>query len=288
MSKRVFVGLTVVLAMFAALSCSKQNQVKGVELNVEFSESPLSDNLFVDMTYEWKTGSDFMKMDKDYNVFVHFWHKDNMLFQDDHLPSISTSQWVPGQAVRYTRRVYIPAFIDEFDPQFSGAENMKMSIGFYSPLDRSGKSKAEVHKATLKVFPPPPGTPEVIYESGWYDLEINPETILKQWRWTAKEARCVVDNPRRDATLVIRGGLNLDLLKEQKVIIKVNDQVLDEFSPADGFFDKFYTVPREMMGDKDEFYLVIATDKSFVPAQALPNSKDERELAIQISFLYFR
>ncbi|OGD10299.1 MAG: hypothetical protein A2Y86_03870 [Candidatus Aminicenantes bacterium RBG_13_62_12] len=288
MKRHVMIGLTMVAVMLAALSCSKQNQVKGIELKVTFSETPLSDNLFVDMIYEWKTGSDFLPMDKDYNVFVHFWHKDNMLFQDDHLPVVPTSQWGPGQVTSYTRRIYIPTFIDEFDPQFSGVENMKMSIGFYSPLDRSGKSKAEVHKATIKVFPPPPGTPEIIYESGWYDLEINPEAILKQWRWTAREARCVIDNPRRDAMFVVRGGQNLDLLKEQKIIIKINDQVLEEFSPKDGIFEKSYTVPQSMMGDKDEFYLVIATDKTFIPALSLPNSKDERELGLQISFLYFR
>lgn len=288
MRNRIGIGLTVVLAALMALSCGKQSQVKGIELKVEFSESPLSDNLFTDMTYEWRTGSDFVKMEKDYNIYVHFWHKDNMLFQDDHLPVAPTSQWEPGQVVTYTRRVYIPAFIDEFDPQFSGFENMKLSVGYYSPLDRTGKSKAEVLKSVIKVFPPPPGTPEIIYESGWYDLEINPEAVLKQWRWTAKEARCVVDNPRRDAMLVVRGGMNLDLLKEQKVIVKINDQILDEFSSEDGFFEKFYTVPKDIMGDKDEFYLIIATDKTFIPARDIPNSKDERELGLQVSFLYFR
>jgi hypothetical protein len=227
-------------------------------------------------------------MNKDYNVFVHFWHKDNMLFQDDHLLDIPTSQWQPGKSYAYTRRIYIPTFIDEFDPQFSGAEQLKLSVGFYSPLDRTGKSKSEILKDVIKVVPPPPGTPEIIYESGWYDLEINPEAFLKQWRWTAKEARCVVDNPHRDALLVIRGGLNKDLLTDQKVILKINDQVLDEFIPPDSTFEKFYNVKKEMLGAKDEFYLLVATDQSFVPSKKIPGSKDERELGLQVSFLYFR
>jgi hypothetical protein len=288
MKKRIFIGLTVALLVFFALSCQKKNQVQGVELTVKFSAEPLSDNLFTDMSYEWKTGAGFQKMSKDYNIFVHFWHKDNMLFQDDHLPQIPTSQWQAGKSYTYTRRIYIPTFIDEFDPQFSGAEQLKLSIGFYSPLDRTGKSKSEILKDVVKVVPPPPGTPEIIYESGWYDLEINPEAFLKQWRWTAKEARCVVDNPHRDALLVIRGGVNKDLLKDQKVIIKINDQVLDEFIPPESTFEKFYNVKKDMLGTRDEFYLVVATDQSFVPAKMIPGSKDERELGLQVSFLYFR
>ncbi|MBM3297626.1 MAG: hypothetical protein FJY83_08505 [Candidatus Aminicenantes bacterium] len=288
MNKRIVAAVALAAVLLISLSCSRPNQVQGLELKVKFSESPLSDNLFVDMTYEWQTGADMTKMDKDHNVYVHFWHKDNMLFQDDHLPAVPTSQWAPGQVHTYTRRIYIPAFIDEFDPRFTGSEDMRLSVGFYSPLDRTGKTKAEVLKTAIKVFPPPPGTPEIIYESGWYDLEINPETILKQWRWTTKEARCVVDNPRREAMLVVRGGMNLDLLREQKAIIKINDRVLDEFSTPDGIFEKFYTVPKEIMGDRDEFYLIITTDKTFVPSRDVPPSKDERELGLQISFLYFR
>ena len=56
----------------------------------------------------------------------------------------------------------------------------------------------------VKVLPPPLDTPEIIYEEGWYDLEINPDSFLKQWRWTASEARCIVDNPHRNALLVIK------------------------------------------------------------------------------------
>jgi hypothetical protein len=33
---------------------------------------------------------------------------------------------------------------------------------------------------------------------------------------------------------------------------------------------------------------VIATDKTFVPARINPKAQDQRELGMQISFLYFR
>jgi hypothetical protein len=43
-----------------------------------------------------------------------------------------------------------------------------------------------------------------------------------------------------------------------------------------------------MLGDKDEFYLTVSADKTFAPAKVIPNSKDERELGIQVSLIYFR
>lgn len=279
----VLAGLT----MFS-LNCSRKASAKGVQLEVSFSAKPLSDNLITDMTYRWKTTSDFKKIDRDYYVFVHFWNKTNMLFQDDHIPAVPLNQWEPNKEYTYTRRVYIPSFIDEFDPQFKGQETLKLVVGIYSPFDRTGKSKAEVMNEQLAIMPPPPDTPEIIYESGWFDQESSATSTLKQWRWTGKEARCIVDNPHRDALLVIRGGVNTDAIKDQKIILKINDQVLDEFAAPDGLFDKSYNIKKDMLGTKDEFKLLIGTDKPFVPAKLFPGSKDKRELGVMVSFLYFR
>jgi len=143
----------------------------------------------------------------------------------------------------------------------------------------------EVLSKKLKVVPSPPDTPEIIYEDGWHNQEINPQAFLKQWRWTAKEARCLIDNPHRDALLVIKGGINPQALKEQKVIFKINNLILDEFIPKEDHFEKSYNIKKEMLGENDEFYLTIATDKTFIPAKVL---KDTRELGVQISFIYFR
>lgn len=286
--KRWFSIIMVIMLVILLGSCQKKMQVKGLELNVSFSEKTLTDNLLTDMQYRWKTTQDFVRFDRDLNVFVHFWHKNNLLFQDDHMPPVPTSNWEPGKEYTYVRRIYIPKFIDEFDPEFKGEETLKLVVGLYSPFDRTGKSKSEVLVKNLKVLPPPPDTPEIIYENGWYDLEIDPNAFLKQWRWTAKEAVCVIDNPHRDATLVIRGGVNLEAVPGQKVIFKINETVLDEFVPQESFFEKTYKITKDMLGEKDEFRLIITTDKTFIPAKTLPGSKDERELGVQISFIYFR
>jgi len=288
MMRKILIVLFVAAISLAIMNCQKKAQVQGVSLEVSFSEETLSDNLITKMHYKWKTDSEFAGISKDLNVFVHFWHKENMLFQDDHLPEVSTSNWESGTGYSYTRSIYIPSFIDEFDPQFKGTEELKLVIGFYSPYDRTGKSKRDILIKKLKISLPPLDTPEIIYEDGWYDEEINPESFLKRWRWIAQEARCIIDNPHRDALLVIKGGVNLEALDDQKVIFKINDLILDEFIPEESSFEKSYPIKKEMLGDEDEFYLVIGTNKVFVPKKVYPGSKDERILGIQVSFIYFR
>ena len=281
----------VMLVLFIAViffQCTKKKQVQGITLDVTFSEEELSDDLIADIQYTWKTDSSFVKIEQEMQVYVHFWHKNNLLLQDDHIPEVPISEWDADQEYVYSRRVYIPEFIDEFDPEFKGEETLRLSVGISSPYDRTDETQQEIFEKKLKVLPPPLDTPEKIFENGWYDLEINPDAFLGQWRWTAKEARCIIDNPKRDALLVIKGGVNLDALEDQKVIIKINDRILDEFIPDESYFEKSYNIKKEMVGEGEQFFLTIATDKVFVPADMIPNSKDNRELGLQISFVYFR
>jgi hypothetical protein len=288
MKRKILIGGLILAVGLIAVGCKKKAQVEGVALAVTFSEPTLSDNLITDVEYKWTTTDKFVKLDSDYNVFVHFWHNSNMILQDDYAPEVPTSKWEKGKVYSAKRRIYIPSFIDEFDPQFKGEETLRLSVGLYNPYDRTGQSEREVVSEKLKVVPPPLGTPEVVYESGWYDLEVNPASVLKQWRWTAKEARCVIDNPKKDALMVIKGGLIFSAVKDQKIALNINDQVLDEFVAAQELFEKSYNIKKEMLGDKNEFNLTISVDKAWIPAKVIPNSKDERELGVQISFIYFR
>lgn len=288
MKRTLYAGIAVLAACLAVAGCQKKATVKGVSLEVAFAEKNLSDNLITDVVYTWKTGKDFEKFDRDFHVFVHFWHNDNMILQDDYVPAPPTSTWEKDKTYTITRRIYIPKFIDEFDPQFKGDETLRLSVGLVNPFDRSGDAAREVTTQKLKVTPPPIGTPEVILESGWYDEEVDQNNPLRKWRWTSREAKCVIDNPRRDALLVVKGAANITDVKDQKIIFKINGQPFDEFIPNESLFEKSYPIQKEMLGDKDEFILSIAVNEPFVPAKIRPGSKDERELGLQISFIYFR
>lgn len=255
---------------------------------MSFSEATLSDRLITDVQYKWKTTRDFLKIGQDLRVFVHFWHKSNLLFYDNHTPEVPTSQWDAGKEYTYSRRIYIPAFIDELDPEFRGEETLKLSIGFSIPYERGKGSLRKIFERKLKVLSPPPDTPKIIYDDGWYDLEVDPRSFLKRWRWTSRKARCIIDNPHRDALMVLKGGVNQEALDDQKIIFKINDLIIDEFIPEESHFEKSYRIEKEKLGGSHEFYLIISTDKTFIPAQVILRSRDKRELGIQISFIYFR
>ena len=284
--KIAVVLLLLVTAFF--LFCRKSSEVKGAELELNFSESPLSDRLVVDVQYRWKTKNNFAGIDQKCHIFVHFWHRNNLILHDNHVPEIPVPQWEPDKEYVYSRRIYIPSFIDASDPEFKGEETIKLSIGFAFPPGSQAKLLWKVYERKIKFMPPPPDTPEIIYENGWYDFEINPEDFLKKWRWTGKEARCLIDNPHRDALLILRGGIHFKADYGQKVIFRLNDMVLDEFIPEKRYFEKSYDVKKGMLGKGSKFHLVISVDKTFIPAQAIPGSKDERELGMKISFIYFR
>jgi len=261
--------LIFVLVIAVVIVCCRQDSpVRGIEVEVSFSDTPLTDRLYTDIQYTWRMKRNFKKIDQNL------------------VASVST--WEPGQEYSYTRRIYIPLFIDALDPEFKGTETLKLSIGLSFPEDKAGKPLKKVYEKKLKVYPLPVDTPEIVYEAGWFDFEIDPESYLKRWRWTAKEARCVVDNPRRDALLVIKGGVEKDILKDQKVIFSINDHILEEFIPGKDDFEKFYRIDKEMLGEKEQFSLIISTDKTFIPARINPDTKDERELGVMVSFIYFR
>ncbi len=275
-------------ASVLVFGCRESSPVRGIELSVSFSETPLTDRLYTDIQYKWTFKDSFEKIEQNCAVFVHFWHRSNLIFHDNHRPEIPVSQWEPGQEYTYERRIYIPPFIDVLDPEFKAPDTLKLSIGLSFPQNESGKPLKKIYEEQLKVFPPPPDTPVIIYKDGWSDFEIDPESYLKRWRWTAKKARCLIDNPRREALLVIRGGVMKQGVQNQKVVIKINDLFLDEFIPRRSHFEKFYRIDKEMLGEDNQFTLVIATDKTIIPARVIPGSEDERELGIMVSFLYFR
>jgi len=132
----------------------------------------------------------------------------------------------------------------------------------------------------------PGGEKEIAFESGWHAMEADANAPLKKWRWTSGEARCIIQNPRRDALLVIKGGSNKDVIPSQKITLKINNMTLDEFIPEGRIFEKSYNVRADMLGQNNEFYLTIAVNQTFIPARVFVANRDQRELGVQVSYIY--
>lgn len=279
------------LILIILTSCGKKSDNKGIELNVKLMPEKVTDFLFLKMNYNFNLSDEFKGLDKNYRIFVHFWRAKNkeMLLQDDHLPIKSTTEWKTGKKYNYSREIFIPKFLDEFDIDFEGYEEIKLTVGLYDPKKQD--EKIALFKKTLNIQSVSLNAPEIIYDEGWWQ----PETNLKiknpderNWRWTSKKSVCIVENPKKECVLIIRGAIRKSMFKDQKVIIKINDQVLDEFVPETDIFSKKYITSPKQTGNQDEFNLIIETDKTFIPSKLNPKNKDNRELGIQIFFLYFR
>lgn len=289
MNFKIFTISLAVLLLFA--SCGKQSDTKGIKLTVEIQPETITDELYVKMNYEYKLTDQFPGFDKEHVVFVHLWrtkHKE-MLMGDDHTPDKKVTDWEKGDVIKYSRVIFIPKFLDEFDIDFEGYEEIELTIGLYIPEVK--KSKKILFQKVLNIQAASLNAPEVVYDEGWWQVETDlkikkPEE--RTWRWTTKKAVCIIENPKKESLLILYGRVDKIQYQDQKVFFKLNEKILDEFIPEKDAFSKRYIVTPEMMGNEDEFTLTIETDKVFIPSEVISGSKDTRELGIRIYRLYFR
>lgn len=284
--------IVVILSiMLLTAFCSKKIDRKGIDLKLKLSPETITDSLYLKMDYEFKTGKNFKKFGSDYSIFVHFWRVNSkeMLLQDDHMPLKKTTEWVANDSIKYSRLLFIPQFLNEFDVDFEGYEELRLTVGLYNP--KIQEKSIVLFEKKINVQPASINAPEIVYDEGWNEIETNvnaKDQFDKSWRWTTAKSVCIIENPKKECTLIIKGGVNKTVFQDQKLIFKINDTLLDEFIPDEANFSREYTVTPQMMATGDEFSLKIETDKVFVPANVFPNSKDNRELGAQIFFIYFR
>jgi hypothetical protein len=286
--KTLFALLPIILL---ASFCGKKIDRQGVQLAMALAPETVTDSLFFKMDYEFKTAADFKKLGADYAVFVHLWRVNSkeMLLQDDHQPLKNTSTWTAGESIRYSRVVFIPQFLNEFDVDFEGYEELKLTVGLYNPKAQAKPIILFEKKITIQ--PASINAPEIVYDEGWNEIETDvnaKDSFAKSWRWTTAKAVCIIENPKKECTLIVKGGVNKTVFQDQKLAFKVNGALLDEFIPENSGFSREYTVTPQMMGDADEFSLRFECDKVFSPDKVFPNSKDNRELGMQVFFIYFR
>ncbi len=286
--ENLLIAVFFLIIIFGCQGCGKEDSIQGLKLQVSFLDGMLFDDFLAEVQFTWTVEEKFFPMGQKARVFVLMWHGKNLLAQDYHVPEVHPSEWEPGGVYSYSRRLYIPEFIDRSDPDYKGDESLKFSVGIYAPYEESGNTKREIYQEKIVISPSPPDIPEIIYGDGWYEVEVDPSDSLKLWRWTEKEAKCIIDNPRRDAFLYMIGGVCPATLGEQQIVLSINGSVLDEFAPLKNPFERSYKVEKDWFGEGKSFEFVISVDKVCDLDRISPGSEDYRELGIRISFLYFR
>lgn len=233
----------------------------------------------LEITYKFEVAQN-ATFDGDYLVFVHVIEPDGeRLWQDDHRPSVPTSQWKPGQTIEYTRRIFVPNY------PYIGEANIR--IGLYHPgsgkrmsLDAPEVGFNEYVVGKLNILPQSENI-FVIFDvnRGWHPAEVDPTDPLKEWQWTGKSATISFANPKRDATFYLSWDARTDLFNPpQQVTVKVGEETIGTFA-ADSVDQTLSTFPIKaaQFGTADMGQITIEVDRTFSGS-----GNDTRELGIRV------
>ena len=133
--------------------------------------------------------------------------------------------------------MFIPQFLNEFDVDFEGYEEMKLTVGLYNP--KAQEKPIILFEKKINIQPASINAPEIVYDEGWNEIETNvnaKDPFGKSWRWTTAKSVCIIENPKKECTLIIKGGVNKTVFQDQKLTFRINDAILDEFIPDGGDF----------------------------------------------------
>jgi hypothetical protein len=249
-------------------------------VKLSHDKAPLGSPL--DITYRFEVAAD-AHFDQDYVAFVHVLDADNeLMWNDDHVPPIPSSQWKPGQVIEYTRTIFVPIY-----PYVGEAT---IQLGLYStatqkriPLagEDSGQRGYKVARLTLQ-----PQTENIFasFESGWNTPEVADRNAMIQWQWTKKDATMKFRNPKKDGVfyLEVEGPENV-FPDPQQVSVTLGKETLAAFAlQARQRILKKIPMTAAQLGTADVAELHIVVDKTFTPSARDPKSPDTRELGIRV------
>jgi hypothetical protein len=272
-----------VCAAFAAAGCHRRAPagppVATPSLSIDRSSVALGSP--VELHYHFTVASD-AHFTEDYLVMVHFVNPDgDLMWTDDHMPPIPTTQWKPGQSIDYTRTIFMPVY------PYVGPATVQM--GLYSSksqqrLTLSGDDMGQrAYKvASVTILPQTANVP-LSFLDGWNTPEKS--GLLTLWRWTQKDATIVFPNPKHDATFYLDLDNPSDAFADpQQVTVRLGDRTIAQFSlPSRKRELHKITITAAQFGNAPTGTLYVDVDKTFVPAQ-IPSlhSPDARELGVRV------
>lgn len=290
LGSRVAVAAVILALGAAASGCSgrKEHEPPVATPTVTLSKTRVALGSPIEVTYRFTVAPDAPKFTEDYTAFVHFVDSnEELMWTDDHQPSIPTSKWLPGQTVETRRSIFVPIY-----PYVGDAA---VHVGLYSrgsnrrlPLGGDDRGMRSYKVATLELLPQSENV-FLIYKDGWHQAEVSSDNAAVEWQWTKGRAVVSFRNPRRDATLYLEGDGRPDLFAvPQQVSVSVGGQLVDSFamSNRDPVLKKM-AISAAQFGTGDMVDLEIAVDQTFVPASTPAiGGNDVRELGIRVYHLF--
>ena len=240
----------------------------------------------IDITYKFVVAND-AKFTEDLRAMVHVVDADEeLIFAFDHNPPIPTTQWKPGQTVEYTKTVFVPIY-----PYVGEAT---IQLGLHSTTtqkrvalagDDAGQHAYKVARLQLQ-----PQTENVftVFKEGWHPGEIAEHNATVEWQWTKKAATLSFKNPKKDCLFYLDVDNPGSVFNEaQQVQVTLAGAVVDSFTlqPKQPELRKI-ALKAAQFGTGDVAELVIAVDKTYIPAVLVAGSKDPRELGVRVFHAY--
>ena len=240
------------------------------------------------MRYRFVVAPDAPAFTDDYWVFVHFLDTDGeLMWTDDHQPSVPVRQWKPGQTVEYPRTMFVP--------KFPYVGETRVEVGLYSPktgnrLAMTGVTRGQrgYDVATFNMRTQTDNL-YVVFKDGWQETEVADEGIGIEWQWSKKNATLAFRNPAGDVIFYFQCDQPVQGLGvQQQVELRIGTAVIDRFTLAPGQKElRRIPVSKAQQGDAEVVEVTVAVDKTFVPATlSALKSTDSRELGIRVFRAY--
>lgn len=278
-------AVLAVAGVLAPVACSRTDDaapVATVSVTNDRARRPIGSPL--EITYRFQVGED--AIDGDYTVFVHLVNADGQqIWNDDHAPSVPTSQWKPGETIEYTRTRFLPALLHPGDATlevglYRDGERLPLAAG---RQPRSPGSRA-YPVADLQLAPEAENV-FVIFQSGWYPDDFVPGEPTSSSRWTQQSATLTFRHPRTDATLLVEyaGRPNAFDTPQQLTIVGTGNEPIATFPvDSDALVLRRIPVTSAQMGTGDMAELRLDVDRTFVPAELGTGERDTRALGIRV------
>jgi hypothetical protein len=276
--------LISVLMIASFMACPGKSPLQGLAVSMQFGDRVLTDDLVTKLKVKFITTSEFEPLKKDYQIIAVADWKGKTVFREYLEPEVPTSRWLRSRVYEVEEYIYIPEFIDPFDPETASGLKVKFNLKLEgADLNRP----IALHSRKIKILPCPAEAPDVVFLDGWERvkrLPSGPEGPAYEF-WTGTTAVCLLKNPGRPATLMIKGQ---SFLEELKVSLFLDGSLLNEFLTGASEFQKVYSVSPPDPESQPEIRLTIEVDKTVVLSEICPDIKEDKRVGLKIQKVYFR
>jgi hypothetical protein len=280
MKIRLLACATLTLAAVAG-GCGKPSNQPPVAIpsvGLSHARVPLGSPL--ELTYEFKVAADAPAFAENYRVFVHFVDADEeLMWTDDHFPPTPTTQWKPGQTIKYNRLLFVPVYPYVGDAAIEvglyGKDSKRLTLGGTEKGQRAYQvAKLQVAPQTDSIY--------LTFKDGWHLAEIAADNATNEWHWTKKDATLSFKNPKRNSMFYLDyGGQPKVMTEPQTVTVSIGNEVVDTFQVGRTGDVRRIPLTVTQLGNSEQVELKLDLDRTFVPAVVTAGAQaDKRELGL--------